>query len=208
MAHSTLQTNFASKTAFAPEQSIQQNRTPTTVWTRGNRSARTQLQRLRDGHSATKVNRLGTALMRLETADHSSQAPQTAAPTDPQTNEHPADRRLFPRHQLSYTVCVQPDDHSRSVELASDGSQGVFRGEMIDLSLNGIALMLPKPLAPSRSIRLQLRNPVSMQELKIKAQVVRCLPSKSQAWKVVCIFDQHLSVEQLIQFTGNALVQK
>ncbi|MEO1994311.1 MAG: PilZ domain-containing protein [Planctomycetaceae bacterium] len=148
-------------------------------------------------------DRLGTALIRLKTADQRPLQSASSNTPDVRSATAPADRRLFPRHQSSYTVSVWSNTDEAS---PANQPNSVFRGELIDMSLNGIALKLPKPLQPRHSICLKMRNPVTLRELEVGAQVVRCLPSKSQEWKVVCYFNRHLSIEQLAQFTGTSHV--
>jgi len=147
---------------------------------------------------------LGLALLRLRTADPGH--PQSAAfhGDDEQRDSDPNDRRQFPRHRSSYVVSVRPDGGSATTDLLQSQSTAAIRGEMIDLSLNGIAFKLLKPLQPDSQITVNLRNPVNGCNLRMSGLVIRCLPGDGQEWKVVCCFEHHLSVEQLAQFTKSA----
>jgi len=149
---------------------------------------------------------LGIALLRLRTADQTR--PQTATFTtgDEQSEPDASDRRQFPRHRSSYVVSVWPRDGSGTTDALQNQPPVVIRGEMIDLSLNGIAIKLLKPLQPNIAITVNLRNPVNGHSLEVSGTVIRCLPGDGQEWKVVCCFAHHLSIEQLAQFNKSCIV--
>lgn len=109
-------------------------------------------------------------------------------------------RRNLPRHAGGCSVLVQHLGGERVHDplrraWAWHGSPA--RGDLLDVSLAGIACLMQQPLERGRRIDVRLWNPRRDVRLERSAIVLRCSPVEPDRWKVVCRFATPLGVDDL-----------
>ncbi len=130
---------------------------------------------------------------RQEQSQQPLQQPETAATA---TRE----RRQFPRRDSHCMVAivrhaggVMPPPSRIDWEMRASR----LRGDLLDISMNAAAFLLPEPLAAEETLSLRIRNQRSDQSIDTTARVLRAIPDAEGQWKIVCRILQNLSVEQL-----------
>jgi hypothetical protein len=111
-----------------------------------------------------------------------------------------ADRRAVPRHASGYSVVVRhirAGNGRSAVEEAWAWHGAPARGELLDVSLTGLACLVLQPLERGQRIDIQLWNLRRDVRLERAATVLRCLPAGPNRWKVVCRLATPLGVDDL-----------
>jgi hypothetical protein len=99
---------------------------------------------------------------------------------------HVVQRRRFPRIDLFLSITLHTPD--RSIEDVA--------AQMINLSIDGAAIVLTEPLAPGTPIRLNLTN-LGFHPPDVEAVVRRCSPTPSRLWVVGVQFQGLLPGQEL-----------
>ncbi len=129
------------------------------------------------------------------------------APTSGMGAPSTDDRRLFPRYVSDCTVAVHVVEENDPVTPIRVGwllHSARIRGNLIDISMNGVAMLIHEPLREESRIHLRIRNPRFGATLDVSAALLRSIPCRAGEWKVVCQFDSHLRFDQ-VQQLGRSL---
>lgn len=111
------------------------------------------------------------------------------------------DRRAFPRRDSSCRVWI-----TRAASLApQQNAQWLMhtsrlRGEMLDLSMNGISFLLSENLDAEEMLFVRLENPHFSSQIDTVARVIRTSEVGDGRWKVVCRFLKNLSFDEAYEF--------
>ncbi len=110
------------------------------------------------------------------------------------------DRRRLPRRESECAVDIYP--FSGNERLSSDRIVWMIHaadmhGQLIDVSMSGVALHLAEPLAPATRIALRMTNRSLNRHVDALAKVLRCSPDADGGWSIVCRFDKNLTFEQI-----------
>lgn len=135
-----------------------------------------------------------------------SQCEADAGSSSPVAGSEPrgSDRREFPRRPSGSTVAIVENADTlpvRDREWQLYSSQ--LTGQLIDVSLNGIAFQLGQPLEIQRPVWLRLHSAAFDTSIDIRAFVLKNEALDPGQFKIVCRFEQHLSVEQLAGLGAN-----
>jgi len=120
----------------------------------------------------------------------------TPGPADLPSNR---DRRAFPRRDSGCDVrvhCLVMSTVVSSQQLEWLLHATPLQGSLLDLSMNGLAFLINRPLEPSQRVLLRVSSRTTDLSVDTSATVVRCTREDSGAWKVVGRFDQNLTLEQ------------
>lgn len=134
----------------------------------------------------------------LEATEALSEAPpETALPSTQGTPPQPAhgvDRRRFLRRSSTQLVRVIPDCGIPVDEEDLDCAlhESPCRGRMVNISMNGVAFLLPKPLAVSARVWLKLESRTREFAVTRAARIVRAAPAADTGWMITCRFDHSL----------------
>ncbi len=159
---------------------------------------------------------LASALRKLQTAERpeerrSGRPERLPAQRDGQAAAAEArqDRRAYPRRRGRSSLLA------RAVELDGDQSQQSLwptqrdwkllatdnRGSVIDVSMNGVALRLPKRLPVGRRVLVRLSNPQLDRHVDVVARVLRVEPLAGRdegQYKTVCVFQRRLTLDEVV----------
>jgi hypothetical protein len=110
------------------------------------------------------------------------------------------DRRAHPRHESGCIVAVLPQSNrtpaSRDrIEWLLRSTQ--LRGQLVDVSMTGLAMRLSEPLECHSRIELRITNPRFNQHVDCSAKVLRCQKAGDGHWQIVCRFERSLTFPQL-----------
>lgn len=152
--------------------------------------------RLADVTAAGRPTRLEAALLRIGRTETATDA-DAAPPALPR----PSDRRAYPRHDSGSVVWVYRCDPSEfpnrpRAEWLLHAAR--LKGRLIDVSMNGVAFLVPEPLDAESHLLLRLANPRLDRHIDIEADVLRVIAGQ-HGWKIVCRLRRHLSLEQVVQ---------
>lgn len=128
--------------------------------------------------------------------------PLPAAAPRPITTLRGQDRRAHPRHESGCIVSVLPEAASRN--LSRDRIEWLLRstelrGQLVDVSMTGLAMNLSRPLESNERISLRVSNPRFDHHVDCVARVLRCHQDPEEGWQIVCRFERSLSFQQLHQ---------
>ncbi len=151
------------------------------------------------------VDRLGDALRRLRSASNTLASPleqgdksYTGALDTEAPPSDGADRRTFPRREAHGHASVASFPHAAALtpELADAllHDKGVS-GELIDLSRNGLAILLLQPLPAGEELIVRLCYPGSDETRDTLATVVRSISIDGGLWKIVARLTEPLSFD-------------
>ena len=152
------------------------------------------------------VAALQTVTSRTTVPPRDSRAVPADQPRQHRSSLAEADRRRFPRRESGCIVAVhrvdidkpvspqQPDWHLHSTQL---------KGMLLDISLSGVAFLLPVPLAARDAIVLRLSSRYVDRVVDIEAEVLRVTDVSGYS-KIVCRFRRNLAFEDVRDF-GRAI---
>ncbi len=169
-------------------------------------SALRKIQRLPMRSASCDRSSRPAPLVRPESSPQPSLPARTeraANPTTPASQPAAAtsgrDRRAFPRRPSECGVAV-----FRLSERGHVGAQHDWllhgtkvRGELLDVSMNGVAFLIGRPVERGETLLLRLHNRRTNYVADCRADVLRALPTDDKRWKVVCRFARHLTFEQV-----------
>ncbi len=122
-----------------------------------------------------------------------------------------SDRRAFPRRTSGCIACVcrisQADGGTVTLqeqEWQLHSSQ--LRGELANISMNGVTFMLSESLPIDEVVALRLTNVILDRSIDVNAQVLRVVPTDSGNWRITCRFCENLTFKQINEF-GRSLFQ-
>lgn len=129
--------------------------------------------------------------------------PQPFHSAEPAIDSTESDRRAYPRRDSGCSVSV-----ARSAENGATNPQmaawqlhsSQLKGALLDISMNGVAFLIPEPLAEDEDLFLRLSNRSFDKQIDTSARVVRIFPDADEQWKIVCKFHKRLSFEQVHDF--------
>jgi hypothetical protein len=160
--------------------------------------------------SGARHDRLGAALLELAnqaTGQQSSVETAVRTDRDPRAERQPTaqgdDRSALPRRDSRCVVSVHllgqdplPSSHKAERLLHSCR----LKGELVDISMNGLALLLHEPIEQGSRVLLRLANRRVGRTLDLPGYAVRAASQGNGQWKVMCRFDQKLTFEQAHDF--------
>jgi hypothetical protein len=117
-----------------------------------------------------------------------------------------ADRRNLPRRESECNVTICPlasDERPTADKIEWLIHSGKRRGQLIDVSMSGVALHLDEELAPGTRVILRISNRTIDRHVNALARVLRCRAESGTGWSVVCRFEKNLSFEQIHQIGRN-----
>lgn len=85
-------------------------------------------------------------------------------------------------------------------ECAADTDKPFFEGRIYDLSLNGVGLIVYRPLEPGSTVSLTLYHAMGIFQCDRLVRVVDSRPEDAGCWKVNCEFLAPLSAVELRWF--------
>lgn len=110
-----------------------------------------------------------------------------------------SDRRRFPRHEsgcvVSVCQCGQTIPLNR-VTWKWRLHASRMRGDLLDISMSGLAIMLAEQLPVDEHILLRIRNPRMDQSIDCGARVIRTIAAEG-GWKTVCEFQEPLTLDTI-----------
>lgn len=110
------------------------------------------------------------------------------------------ERRAFPRRESGclVSVCpVLPHESLATQQIAWQLHAGRLTGRLADVSMNGIALELPRELEANTRLHLRISNRQQLQHLDISGSVLRSTSHEPGVWNIVCRLDRKLTFEQI-----------
>lgn len=159
------------------------------------------------GRRCSSTDTFGNALRRLQRAnapvtppDHADAVLDAMEPVEPVAADSSdgQDRRSFPRREAHGHASVTSFPHVAvpTPELADAmlRNEGVS-GELIDLSRNGLAVLLLQPLPSGEEILVRLCSPGSDETRDKLAKVIRSIGIDGGLWKIVAQFVEPLSFD-------------
>jgi len=122
-----------------------------------------------------------------------------------------ADRRGFPRRESDSVVSLyflKPDEWVNEQKRDWLLHSTKTKGQLIDLSMSGIAFELDCKIAAERRVLLRLTNQTLQQKLDTDAIVIRSEPTTENRWQIFCRFEKHLSLEEIHSFSKHVQSQQ
>ncbi len=110
------------------------------------------------------------------------------------------DRRLFPRRESASRAilhCCEDEDHSLVQDAHWKFHSSELRGDILDVSMSGVAIEVCKELEQDQRVFLRLLSQRLEQPIDLSGRVVRSIPIEPELWKILCEFDRRLSFEQV-----------
>ena len=117
--------------------------------------------------------------------------------------ELPAERREHPRRDGSSQVAMSFDlmnAPNTSWKLHSTP----HRGHLVDLSMRGCAFHSRLPAPANSAVSLRFADDEFDDGRVLNARIIRCDLRLDNAYRIVCRFTEHLSLEDLCQFGRNS----
>lgn len=120
------------------------------------------------------------------------------------TAEPGSDRRQYPRHLSSGKVTVCPIEkdslcYPQALDWQMHSSQ--LRGTIMDISMNGVAIVLDKPVRVGTSVAMVLDWFHVAEEVQTRGHVIRSAEiqetNPSQLWLITVQLDRRLTFEQV-----------
>ena len=99
------------------------------------------------------------------------------------------------------SVCLKTADEflgPQEVDLRLNA--GRVQGPLVDLSMNGIAMVLPERLADGDTLHLRLVNRRIDRTVDATATVLKTVADGAE-WETICRLDQKLALEDVHEFT-------
>jgi hypothetical protein len=117
-----------------------------------------------------------------------------------------SERREFPRRDSGCVVSVcrtQDNEPVAPQELDLRLNAGRLKGPLVDLSMNGVAFVLPERLADDELIHLRLTNHRIEKQTDASATVLKTVADDEGGWKAICRLEHNLPLEDVHEFTRN-----
>ena len=119
--------------------------------------------------------------------------PEVAGPDDHIVRE----RRAYPRRKSVGVASICRSAATNTQQNAWRMHASRLTGQLVDISMNGAAILFPQPIDNEERLQLRLTNPVFDKTVHTSASVVRSVSSGMGQWKIVCKFDKGLTFEQV-----------
>jgi hypothetical protein len=110
------------------------------------------------------------------------------------------DRRGLPRHESECTVLVRAYTGGARLspeKMAWHLHAAKIKGQLVDVSMSGVALYLGDPLAPGTRIVLRIANRLLDRHVDSAATVLRSRQEGERGYSLVCRFEKNLTFEQI-----------
>lgn len=108
------------------------------------------------------------------------------------------DRRRFPRRLGHCSVRILRDRDSKSPADRDWAFRATpLRGQMLDVSISGVAFLVSEPISPGTSLYVELRHPHRDKAVVRKVLVADRLLAENGRWKILCQLEQRLSFEEV-----------
>ncbi len=108
-------------------------------------------------------------------------------------------RRRFPRHESGCIVSVCQCGQTvplNKVTWKWRLHASRTKGDLLDISMGGLALLLESQLVPGDQVLLRIRNPRLDQSIDCSARVVRTIEAQG-GWRTVCDFHESLTLDTI-----------
>lgn len=154
---------------------------------------------------------LGSALLRLANAISEPQSKRNpvAETSIPGSHRATSDRRAghtrraYPRRDSGCDVrvhCLVMDAVVSSQQVDWLLHATPLRASLLDLSMNGLAFLLDRPLELSSRVLLRLTSRMTDRSIDTSATILRSTADDDSRWKIVGRFDHNLTLEQTHEF--------
>ena len=135
-----------------------------------------------------------------------------AAPGQSQLSTSPdgqsgTDRRMLPRRESECIVSVcrcRGEERLTAERIAWMLHATKLKGQLVDISMSGVAFHLMESLASGSKILLRISNRTVDKQVDASAMVLRSREVSDGGWEVVCRFNKNLTFEQ-IHTVGHSL---
>ena len=110
------------------------------------------------------------------------------------------ERRGLPRHESDCTVLVGAcagGERLSPEKMAWHLHAAKIKGQLVDVSMSGVALYLGDPLTPGTRVVLRIANRLLDRHVDSAATVLRSRQEGEQGYSVVCRFEKNLTFEQI-----------
>ncbi len=111
-----------------------------------------------------------------------------------------SERRRLPRHESECAVLVRAyagGERLSPEKMAWHLHAAKIKGQLVDVSMSGVALYLGDPLTPGTRIVLRIANRLLDRHVDSAATVLRSRQEGEQGYSVVCRFEKNLTFEQI-----------
>ncbi|MGD9854638.1 MAG: PilZ domain-containing protein [Planctomycetaceae bacterium] len=146
---------------------------------------------------------IGHELTVAPSLDHA--APPVAAAAQPRSvlrvPPSAEDRRRFLRRPSTHLVRILPfrDVAVSEVDLEWELHESPLRGQMSNISMNGVAFRLSQPMAVSSRVWLKLESRTRDFAVVRSARIVRATPISDPQWTLTCRFDHCVPYADVVQ---------
>jgi len=150
-----------------------------------------------DQQPVSRIDQAIAKLAGLATAQRPLPAPMS--PKTPPAVKTPADRREHPRRDGSSMVAISfgmmdvPDSAWRFRSTP-------HRGHLVDLSMRGCAFHSQLPTPANSEVALRLADDEFDDGRVLRARIIRCDKRLDNQYRIVCRFQENLSLDDLYQF--------
>lgn len=140
---------------------------------------------------------------------HPGPAPRPNADAEHHAGAAVRERRAFPRRESICLVSVYRNENDAPVnqqEVRWLLHSSPLKGAIDDISMNGVAFLLPEPMESGGKLLMRLINRRLDRHVDTSGRVVRSTPDGLGEWKIVCRFDRNLSLDQVHEYGQNLFV--
>jgi hypothetical protein len=140
------------------------------------------------------------------TSWHTAAAPARSTLNSP-VGLRGSDRRLLPRRESECVVSVcrcQIEERLTAQRIAWMLHATKLKGQLVDVSMSGVAFHLMEPLTAGSRILLRISNRTLDKKVDASATILRSRAASEGGWDVVCRFNKNLTFDQ-IRTVGRSL---